>query len=80
VLSLWLSIAHLASQSLKEKTTLFDSFGERFVAAGDWNIKYMYWGFRIANPKGKQLYNAIIKPQQKLNYVFPGVPTYWRKK
>jgi len=58
-------------------TTLFDSFGERFVAAGDWNAKHMYWGSRIVNPKGKQLYNAIIKPQHKLNYVSPGAPTYW---
>jgi len=37
----------------------------------------MYWGSRIANPKGKQLYTAIIKPQHKLNYVSPGAPKYW---
>jgi len=37
----------------------------------------VYWGSQIANPKEKQLYNAIIKPQYKLNYVSPGAPTYW---
>jgi len=64
--------------SEKKFTTLFGhSFGDRFVADGDWNAKHMYWGSRIANPKGKQLYIAIFKPQHKLNYVSPGAPTYW---
>jgi len=63
--------------SEKKFTTLFDSFGERFVAAGDLNARDMYRGSRIANPKGNQLYNAIIKPQHTHNYVSPGAPTYW---
>jgi len=28
-------------------------------------------------PKGKQLYNAIIKAKKKLDYVSSGRPTYW---
>jgi len=28
-------------------------------------------------PKERQLYNAIIKPNNKLDYVSPGSPTYW---
>jgi len=28
-------------------------------------------------PKGRQLYNAIISPSSKLDYVSPGSPTYW---
>jgi len=32
---------------------------------------------RLVTPKGKQLYNAIIKAKNKLNYLSSGRPTYW---
>jgi len=50
--------------------------GDRFIAAGDHNAKHTHWGSRLVTPKGRQLYNAIIKPNNKLNYVSPGSPTY----
>lgn len=55
----------------------FNTLGERFVAAGDYNAKHTYWGSRLITPKGKELYNTIIKTKRKLTYVSPGRPTYW---
>lgn len=55
----------------------FNSLGEHFIAAGDYNAKHTHWGSRLVNPKGKQLYNAIIKANNKLDHVSPGTPTYW---
>lgn len=55
----------------------FNTLGDRFVAAGDYNAKHPYWGSRLVNPKGKQLYNAIIKASNKLSCVSSGRPTYW---
>jgi len=51
--------------------------GDRFIAAGDYNAKHTHWGSRLVTPKGRQLYNAIIKPNNKLDYISPGSPTYW---
>lgn len=58
-------------------TEFFNSLGERFIAAGDYNAKHTHWGSRLLTPKGKQLYNALIKPRNKLDHVTPGRPTYW---
>jgi hypothetical protein len=29
----------------------FQTLGQRFIAAGDYNAKNTYWGARITNPK-----------------------------
>jgi len=55
----------------------FNSLGDYFIAAGDYNAKHTHWGYRLVTPKGKQLYNAIIKAKNKLDYVFSGRLTYW---
>lgn len=55
----------------------FNSLGEHFIAAGDYNAKHTHWGSRLVTPRGKQLYNAIIKPKNRLSHVSPGTPTYW---
>ncbi|KAH8299263.1 hypothetical protein KR059_004841, partial [Drosophila kikkawai] len=43
----------------------YNSLGDRFIAAGDYNAK------------GRQLYNALINVRNKLDYVSPGSPRYW---
>jgi len=55
----------------------FNSLGDYFIAAGDYNAKHTHWESRLVTPKGKQLYNAIIKVKNKLNYVSSVRPTYW---
>jgi len=60
-----------------EFTQFFNSLGEHFIAGGDYNAKHTHWGSRLVNPKGKQLYNAVIKANNKLGHVSPGRPTYW---
>jgi len=55
----------------------YNLLGDRFIAAGDYNAKHTHWGSLLVTPKGRQLYNAIIKPNNKLDYVSPGSPTYW---
>lgn len=57
--------------------TFFKSLGDHFLAGGDYNAKHTYWGSRLVNPKGKQLYNTIMKAANKLDHVSPGSPTYW---
>jgi len=55
----------------------FNSLGYHFIAAGDYNAKHTHWGSRLMTPKEEQLYNAIIKAKNKLDYVSSGIPTYW---
>jgi len=54
----------------------FNLLADRFIAAGDCNAKHTLWGSRLVTPKGRLLYNAIIKPSNKLDYFSPGSPTY----
>jgi len=55
----------------------FNSLGDYFKAAGDFNAKHTHWGSRLVTPKGTQLYNAIIKAKNKLDYVSSGRQPYW---
>jgi len=55
----------------------YNLLGDRFTAAGDYNVKHTHWGSRLVTAKGRQLYNAIIKPNNILDYVSPGSPTFW---
>lgn len=55
----------------------FDTLGDCFIAGGDYNAKHPHWGSRLTNPKGRQLYNALIQPGNKLDFLSPGKPTYW---
>lgn len=53
----------------------FSRLGSRFLIGGDYNSKHPWWGSRITNPKGKELYKCI----QNSNYsvLSTGNPTYW---
>jgi len=55
----------------------FNSLGNYFMAAGDYNAKHTHRRSRLVTPKGRQLYYAIIKPTNKLDCVSPGSPTHW---
>jgi len=55
----------------------YNFLGDRLIAAGDYNAKNTHWGSHLVTLKGRQLYNAIIKSNKKLDYVSPGSPTYW---
>lgn len=53
----------------------FKSLGAKFIVGGDFNAKHTWWGSRLSNPKGKELYKCITK-----NYystLSTGSPTYW---
>ena len=53
----------------------FKNLGEKFIVGGDFNAKHPWWGSRLTNPKGTELYKCI----QKNNYsaLSTGSPTYW---
>lgn len=58
-----------------EFNQLFNSLGNRFVAAGDYNAKSPQWGSRITTPKGKSLLKSINS--NNLNALSGGKPTHW---
>lgn len=49
--------------------------GCRFLVAGDFNAKHIYWGSRLIQPKGRNLLSAM--ESLELNYISVGEPTYW---
>lgn len=53
----------------------FKNLGTRFIVGGDYNAKHTWWGSRILNPKGRELYKCV----QKYHYsvLSTGRPTYW---
>lgn len=53
----------------------FKNLGTRFIVGGDYNAKHIWWGSRVLNPKGRELYKCI----QKYHYsvLSTGSPTYW---
>ena len=54
---------------------LFKSFGNRFIAGGDYNAKHIRWGSRLTTPKGRQLISALTT--LNLKFASTGEPTYW---
>lgn len=63
------------SVSCEDYENFFMSIGSRFIVAGDFNAKHPWWGSRLINPKGRQLYNCIVKHNFKT--LSGGRPTYW---
>lgn len=59
----------------EQYTKFYDSLGNRFLAAGDYNAKHTYWGSRLITPKGRCLFNAISK--MGLDVISSGEPTHW---
>lgn len=53
----------------------FKSIGNRFIVGGDFNAKHVWWGSRLSNPKGKRLYECILKNNYRV--ISTGRPTYW---
>lgn len=51
------------------------SLGNRFVCGGDFNCKHLYWGSRISNAKGKELYSA--GNELNCSFLSSGKPSYW---
>lgn len=63
--------------SLKENDSkeLFKSFGNKFIAGGDYNSKHTHWGSRLCNPKGREMFKCINN--NNLSFLSGGSPTYW---
>ncbi|EFN89914.1 Probable RNA-directed DNA polymerase from transposon X-element, partial [Harpegnathos saltator] len=59
----------------KQFAEFFETLGNRFLAAGDFNAKHQLWGSRLINPKGRMLYNVIIN--KKMEAISQSMPTYW---
>lgn len=53
----------------------FTNLGSRYIVGGDYNAKHPWWGSRLINPKGRELYKCIRK--HHLNTLSSGSPTYW---
>lgn len=53
----------------------FSTLGPRFIAGGDWNSKHTYWGSRLINPRGRNLYAATRTGS--FTFMSTGEPTYW---
>ena len=53
----------------------FKNLGTRFIFGGDYNAKHPWWGFRLANPKGKKLYQYIKRNSYKT--LATGRPIFW---
>jgi hypothetical protein len=48
---------------------------QRFLVAGDFNVKHQCWDSRLINPRGRELYQTIQEKQ--LEIISTGEPTYW---
>lgn len=65
--------------NLTIKTEQFESYfgtlGHRFIAGGDYNAKHHQWGSRLVTPRGRQLYQAMVR--NNMQHLSTGQPTYW---
>lgn len=53
----------------------FRNIGQKFIVGGDFNAKHPWWGSRLTNPKGRELYKCILK--HHYSSLSTGSPTYW---
>lgn len=53
----------------------FNKLGNKFIAGGDFNAKHPWWGSRLINPKGRELYKCL--KNKNLSVLSSGSPTYW---
>jgi hypothetical protein len=56
-------------------TAFYNTFGRRFIAGGDYNAKYTYWGSRLITPRGREVLKTM--EQLHLQHLSTGEPTYW---
>ena len=61
--------------TLKKWEVYFQSLGNKYIAAGDFNAKHMLWDSRINTPRGRTLEKCIRN--SNLNVLSTGRPTYW---
>lgn len=54
---------------------LFKHLGSKWVIGGDFNAKHDFWGSRLCNNKGRELYQTIT--QHNLTCISACQPTYW---
>lgn len=54
---------------------LFHALKHHFIVGGDFNAKNTFWGSRLTNTKGKELFKAAC--QFKAEILSGGAPTYW---
>ncbi|KAH8300559.1 hypothetical protein KR018_009278, partial [Drosophila ironensis] len=61
----------------------YNSLGDRFIAAGDYNAKHTHWGSRLVTPKGRQFTchrgNVLAANVFSINanILATGAPTYY---
>lgn len=53
----------------------FNTLGGKFLVGGDFNAKHPWWGSRLINPKGRELYKCLIR--KNYSTLSAGSPTYW---
>ncbi|GBP27067.1 RNA-directed DNA polymerase from mobile element jockey [Eumeta japonica] len=63
------------SITAEEFEQFFKQLGPVFIYGDDWNAKHNYWGSRLINPRGRQLYKA--NKNLNLESISHGEPTYW---
>ena len=61
--------------SCRDYCEFFNKVGSRFLVGGDFNAKHPWWGSRLINPKGRELYKCIT--HKHYNTLSTGEPTYW---
>ncbi|GAB0086261.1 hypothetical protein DMENIID0001_002800 [Sergentomyia squamirostris] len=61
--------------SRQQLESFFNGLGPKFIACGDYNAKHTHWGSRLANPRGRELFEVLRK--KSYGYLSSGEPTYW---
>lgn len=59
----------------KNYEDFFNTLGVRFIVGGDFNAKHPWWGSRLVNPKGTELYKCLVN--KNLSALSTGSPTHW---
>jgi hypothetical protein len=59
----------------EQYNAFINSLGHRFLVGDDFNAKHQYWGSRLINPKGRELYQTIH--EKELEIPSSDEPTHW---
>jgi endonuclease/exonuclease/phosphatase (EEP) superfamily protein YafD len=60
---------------IEDYLNLLQSFYGKFILGGDFNSKNTYWGSRLTNTKGSELYHVIKRHNCEIHTTVK--PTYW---
>jgi len=55
--------------------SFFKTLGHCFIAGGDFNAKHTFWGSRLTNTKGRELFRVM--QNNNLKHLSTRQPTYW---